>query len=626
MKTLFFLSSKEKLDRQLDIDTERAGECIYVSLSAAIDSMLESKGISFRRIEDYDGIDISLVRKYAWELIDSWGCQKVKGRSVSEHFTIKGFPFWEANRFKLYIMLIKVVKQLIIFDEILAEENPDEVFFYDPADMYYVEKDIDFSTGLLEEICRKRNIRLTVKRGVSGVIRKSVQNFLLWMIYWVTIFRQEQRRRFSDFDKESDYGVENQDRKNILFFTYGVSNMAVSDKPFMSMKEEGYHPIYICGDGPRRNKVLEHVSKEGMEYAYSENFLTRKISSDANRLAQVYRKRWNTLFNKSCNNKFMFRGYDLLDTILPALEMAFIKELYTDLRLVFAMERLVSVLKPSAGLMTNDMIFWGFTAAYALKKKGILSITLAHGPLADIYGASQINSDYMLVYSELERQRKIDSGVRPEKLKIFGTDSYNRLLSRFGSIKREDVLRSLGISSKKRIVLFPCKVPVEKDFPKINRLDELFREEKDITVIIKLHPSDVSISLDNLRSRFSSKSIIFIRDIPFYKLLRAADLVISHSTCRTALDSIIFGVPLIIWDPPDRLNEDSVCKIPFDEKMDLFVRLDSYDAFDKKLIHRLLADKGSKASKQSLGKKYHKKYYSGVDLNVLDNLIKNVAK
>ncbi|MFC1722679.1 hypothetical protein ACFL0V_00925 [Nanoarchaeota archaeon] len=586
-------------------------------MNSIIDDFLVGMEIDFKGLEDFN-IDLRPAFKAAWNMVNNWQSAKIGRKKLAEILTYKGFPFLHMHKTQCYDTLVKMLKQLHILESIIEKENPDIVYLFYTYQGYYVETDMDFVVPLLRQFANKFGFTFSIVSNRLNILRQLYQRILNFGISSLSTIRFFHRRFFNGLPERSN-------KENILFFHHGTTNMKVTDRLYRELQNQDCNSIYICSDGVLKNNGYAHATKEGFFYTYQEPFVDNNICAVSRRFEKRNCSVWKRLFNaKSFRQLFFYRNFDLFPVFQPVLESLFIKKFYDEIRIALATDKLVQDLRPKVGFLANDAIFSGHMAVYALRKNSIMSITIAPGPFADKYVNSEVNADYIFVWSDLEKENMIGYGIPREKIRIIGTDTYANLLARFGHANKRSLRDKFQIPNNMKVILFACRFTVGKDFKKISKLIDLLRTDRQLNntfLIVKMHPGDISISVKQLERLFDTDNVLFVKDAPFYSLLRVSNLVISSDKCCTSMDSIMFSVPFIIWSISDRIDEDSPCKIPFDESIDIFVRLEGYGALTSDVLNPMLFDKQVIKKFKRLSRRYYQKHYSSLDVEVVQDFL-----
>jgi len=557
-----------------------------------------------KSIENYD-YDLSVVRRDAWKLVHEWPAKKFSGKTLDNHLKLGDFSMWYANKIPIFIILCKVLTLAIKIRSVMEKEKPDEVIVQDEFEPYYVESNRDFVVPVADAICNAMGIRLRTYTVPGNNLRRLKHRLVAIGLDMLTEFRTLQRKNFSSLS-----------RPNILFFHYGVSNLAVTDR----LSNELESTAHVCSDGVMKNRLHDIMQQNHHNYTYLEPYLTGHMKLLALHHAKTARKSLQrVLKNPKFASTFAYQGISLDGIMIWAIEQIIVENYFENSMTYLAMDALLKKVRPKVGFLAEDQLFYGYAAAHAMRKNNVLSITLAHGPLACEYESSVISADYIFVWSQIEKSSMVKRGIPSRRIHVAGTDTYNLLLRRYSG-KSQQLAKELG-AGKNRILTFAAKDPVLRDFTKISKLADLTKDIKNLKLIIKLHPADVSISTEKLKELFPFQNIIFLRATPFYALLRVSDLVITNQMCRTGIDAIVFSVPLVIWDPPDNMNEDSSSKVTYESSLKPYIKVEG-DKMATELIEKMLDNVKQKKKFRIMSKRYYEKYYSGLDVNHIKKFLK----
>lgn len=210
-----------------------------------------------------------------------------------------------------------------------------------------------------------------------------------------------------------------------------------------------------------------------------------------------------------------------------------------------------------------------------LRLFGIERLVLFKGSLIGSY----FNEAKILVASKAMKNQLVRSGICQERLFVTGIprydDLYQLLRAPVGAVK-SDICRDLGWNiSCKIVVYFTQLIHRLYGTDYMDRVNKLLAHAfedlpAECRIVIKLHPrEDADYSKIFIGNRYQ-----IIRDIDVDRLLRAADLVVSHLS-STLSDAALLGTPLLSINI---LNDQP--RMMFDSSQEL-VQINSEAAFTK---------------------------------------------
>jgi len=584
-----------------------------VSLNPIIDVRLEKLDMEFSGLDYYD-IDYGRIHGDAWNLINAWMSAKITDKKLTDLLTYAKISMIKAQKYILFQAMITLIRQYRILDAVIRKDKPKKITLIHRHKVSLVEYDTDFTAPLLIQICKNKKIKLKIIYSRGDRVLKAHQQIADIGIKALLHTRNMQRKSY--------YQIKKKNTAKLLFFHLGDDCMRISDPIARGLQDDYTSSIYICGDGVRKNSARSHASKTGIDYSYLEPFMNSQLCCKAKQFDFHNKKIWKKLGKSSMFRKlFDYDGFDLYPAFQPVLMRTLIRDFYENIKKILAMDAAVKKLKPKAGFVMNDVLFWGYVAATTLKHNGIPSVHIAHGPNTDRFSHSTLHTDHIFVWSELEKKKVESFGIGSDRIFVVGTDIYRNLLEKYGNVSRSVVCKELGIAKNQKILVFAARIPITKDFGKIRHLVSNFENDKDIQLIIKTHPADISATPKKLASMFETTKTIFINNYNFYKLLAAADMLISHDACRTSLDSIIFARPFILCVLPPKQNDDTDYKIEYDEKMIDIIRVDRIQALNRDYVQKILADNTRLSKFKSQSRKYFQKYYSELDMEFIRKFI-----
>lgn len=223
-----------------------------------------------------------------------------------------------------------------------------------------------------------------------------------------------------------------------------------------------------------------------------------------------------------------------------------------------------------------------------LRLIGIERLILFEGLLIGSY----FNEAKILVASKAIKNQLVRSGICQERVFVTGTprhdDIYQLLRMPVDAVKYE-ICRDLGWDTSCKIVVYFTQL-IHRIYgtdymDRVNKLLAHAFEDlpAECRIVIKLHPREDA----NYSEIFKGNRYQIIRDIDVNRLLRAADLVVSHFS-STLSDAALLGTPLLSINI---LNDKR--RAIFDSSQE-FVQINSEEAFTKiygMLYNRKLLDR-----------------------------------
>jgi hypothetical protein len=539
MKKVFFVYSKNKLKNIVDYSKKH--DCILISLTSESDFLLTKENIVFKSIKSYNVKEQPYRELYLKrrKLLSEWGKIKISGKTLEKHLTINDVSLWDLLENELGELNLEVIISYVdIICRIIELEKPDIIFFSEDEKLYFVHRDRIFFPDLIKAVSEKYAI---ISKCISCKfnINKHLQKILNHSISFAAKYREIQRTGYKRC-------IFNESKKKVLFFHYGGHMKTMAPIQHILVKKD-IDVVSICGGGISSNTCLDFFSEhnnKNMMYAYLESFSNQKIKEHTKKKKKEFSALW--LIVDYHKQKFSYNGVIIFNIIKNELYNVFNLRLFSLTRLVFLMDNALSEIMPNMVVTLNESFFFGKCAALCAKKNNIKSILIQHAKSPDIFSLITPISDYICTWDDLDK-RSLAKGVDSKKFFALGSSKYKLIPNQMKSHNRNNILSELNIGLNNKIILFAARFSITRDYFRINEIAKYVDSDKNknIMLIVKLHPADIAVTLKELKKMFPYINIIFIRQFDFVKLLSIADVVVSTQECTTSLDTLIAEKPLI---------------------------------------------------------------------------------
>jgi hypothetical protein len=174
---------------------------------------------------------------------------------------------------------------------------------------------------------------------------------------------------------------------------------------------------------------------------------------------------------------------------------------------------------------------------------------------ADCYGGG--DSDIFTVIGEGALLFFHSKGIDENKMRIIGNALveeiyYNKIVD---IKKRNQITEYLGIPEDSKFIIYCTMFIKNKDYSaneqvfleRQNKISQLLSTEKDIFVVVKLHPRELMTEFIGLEEIF--KNVIVIQDIDVNSLLPYCELLLTRAS-TTVIYALSFKIPVLTHDVP----------------------------------------------------------------------------
>ncbi len=210
-----------------------------------------------------------------------------------------------------------------------------------------------------------------------------------------------------------------------------------------------------------------------------------------------------------------------------------------------AIRRLFDACPTSVLVTASDTTLWGACATLEAGRRGIPSLTLQHGMMADKVGYAPVLSTRIAAWGEASARSLQAWGVPTEKIVVTGAPRFDQIVNRTRE-PRGPLARLLGADAGSRwIVLATNPIPFAHNTAMIAVAREGIREWGGRAVLlVKLHPSEDPQPYRALAAGDAAVRIVPHGAVHLYDLLAAADAVLTfHSS--VGLEAMLLDRPVV---------------------------------------------------------------------------------
>jgi UDP-N-acetylglucosamine 2-epimerase len=210
------------------------------------------------------------------------------------------------------------------------------------------------------------------------------------------------------------------------------------------------------------------------------------------------------------------------------------------------LERLIRGISPDALILMPDGALLQQLASELAVKYNIP--TLACSAAIDTGNARSfmrhLHADKIAAMGEVSKKNYIESGLEPEKIAVTGIAHFDRLFNRD---EKQDVrnLASCGIDPEKGYIIFTTdNIDYDETERMLTGVIEAVMKNRDIQLVIKVHPGENIEKYIMLADRYDDSRIIVTKNTDLYTLLSKCEMLITkYST--TALEAMVIDKHVI---------------------------------------------------------------------------------
>lgn len=280
------------------------------------------------------------------------------------------------------------------------------------------------------------------------------------------------------------------------------------------------------------------------------------------------------VFKKLCT----YNGTNFYNAIMAEIELYFIF-LFTHLvKFIEESRTMIKSEKPDIILIINEHYWWERTLIIAAKFEAIPTLAIQHGIIhpsfkshmylkSDISPDGEMHSPYCPLVdktavfgSYYEDILTKLSAYPPNSVVVTGQPKYDSICN-FNQYSKVHLALKYKINTSNRIALWAmqCQVYAEKELDSfIECVFQAIEHFNDITLIIKLHPSDSNRyfkKIDSFKRNHNVNVLMAAKSSDIFELISLCDLMITGRS-TAAMEAIILNKPIIILDSIDESNKN----------------------------------------------------------------------
>jgi len=215
-------------------------------------------------------------------------------------------------------------------------------------------------------------------------------------------------------------------------------------------------------------------------------------------------------------------------------------------KLISSLMNAVKMERPNIVVVLTDGPLPCKMAVLVARCVNIPSLLLLHvGMIGPKYDCPSFLVDKLAVMGDYARKILIKCGIDKTRLVVTGRPSYDALVRAEEHFEKDNICRKLGLDSTKKIIVYTTEnLPLEESKAMVYSICRVVKEFSDSQFIIKVHPSELSLSLYERATRDVGVDALITRDVDIYEVLYVCDIMITGFSA-TALDAMMLDKPVI---------------------------------------------------------------------------------
>ncbi|MFA5340047.1 MAG: CDP-glycerol glycerophosphotransferase family protein [Candidatus Omnitrophota bacterium] len=394
-------------------------------------------------------------------------------------------------------------------------------------------------------------------------------------------------------------------KKRILFVTYGGGHVNLLIPLIKRFKAEGKYDLSILG----LSVAHTVLKREGIPYKTYNDYFDPRLDRDIIPLGEKLADMWHIdglgFSRRDSVKYFGFCMRDLIRSKGKERAWSLIKKNGRKAFLpVYIMERIIEQEKPDL-LVTGICPRSERAAIEVCRKKKIPSIA------CNDYLATEkrhhIRADVITAMCEITKINLVKSGHDPKKVMVVGQPALDHILGNNRRLKKDAILKKLGIPKNRRIVVLATQPKNRSSFPVGERMLKKTAEallsmsdSKRYHLVVKPHPCEGLQEYKDLLQSYEGKLNYTLTDTDVRHLIKISDVMITFFS-TVGFESVLMGKPLIQLNLTRRKNPVPLFKYG--------VSVEARSAFELKALLEQIIERSELKRKFA---KNRERYFHGV--------------
>ena len=313
-------------------------------------------------------------------------------------------------------------------------------------------------------------------------------------------------------------------KKDVLFLAYTHSHVNTL-APIVKRMKNNF--LVVKRDGFTGN-VAKKLKNNNIKYNDFEGYLTKDSLKNIRKVRKLFKAKYKELLKTG--------GFD--NQNLSYLFLIYFPEM---IRYIEIINNMLSVEKPKLLVLMNEINAIGNIAVHVAKQKGIKTLCIQHGAMADVLGFTPVSADKIAVWGGKSRKALIKKFVPKDKIVITGAPQFDNS-SKFNVKITKSIAREIGLDLSKKYVLFTTQnIPLIEET--VKHLCIAVKSIPGLQLVIKTHPAEYSTKDYEKIIKESGVHGILTKKY-LYPLIKGCSAMITVSS-TTGLETLIIGKPLI---------------------------------------------------------------------------------
>jgi len=505
---------------------------------------------------------------------------KINNKTILEWFEEEGISYWwfvYQTIFPKYKNATQFIDQFLVY---LEKYHPEKLVLCGCFD----------KLDIIQQICNLKNIKLI----------KSKQEYLTFLLtkYFTSLVKKrmykkitmhKRKKRLSCFGINKTFSVPKNSiiitsaelsRRNMINFKTGkMQNEEFLIQPFLDLFKKNKISV-LCFDFDYTFRGELKVLKERIQtednWVPVEVLLNNPKNKSVKKSISNLTKSIKALIESNLENKFLYKNIKLWEYLKPVFEeLMYEPYLPTYVHLIDSVRKLFAEIKPKRIIQVYETGPFAKSFEVIAKEMNIKTFGIQHGviyPGNPDYMYKELRTqdfslgnpipDLTLVFGNYYKQILIESGNYPENcVDVIGNPTFFNIEQIKKIMDKNSILKKNNIINDNKVVLIALTSRLA-NAPKINPdlilLDLLYKEfknEKDLTFLIRPHPSDSLNFKKFMDENYLTTNFVVSKNNIFEDIF-ICDLVVT-STSSVGVDAIIFEKPVFYLNISDKIINTS---------------------------------------------------------------------
>lgn len=490
-------------------------------------------------------------------------------KKLPELFEYEDFSLWWLMHPTIYPKIKKIINFILKFDEYIDEYKPTKIIIEEDFTMF----DIIF------QICKRKNIQIEYSKNQYLRFKKlnKIKNFSQKYRYRILTNKKSSTRK--KLYKQKNTKISSIENKIIFVTPSRYRRFILNPKTHESEKGE-----YIVQN--IMNLIQDHENILGIDADYTfkgnPNILQERLASPIswipleifltkdhqknNEHNQFLKKYTEIISNDNFKNLFEYEGISLWNQLeFEFLKLSFAPYLPFYLNVFDSLKFIFQKNKPQAIFLPYETGSLAQTFIFAAQKFGIKTIGVAHAITASgnpMYSYEHFWNisdkfgfpipDVTLLFGNYSKQVLTKQGYPEDKFIIFGNAAFFNLDDILHHLSSKPLFKKYNLSKDQKIILFTtehlqkyytAQGKYDYDTRILENLLENFAGNKNITIVLKPHPHEVTLEYEKTLEKFKAPNFHIIQG-DLFELVYLSSLVISIFS-TSMMDAITLRKPVI---------------------------------------------------------------------------------